>query len=139
MAASQAELRSHARAIWDAAVTAADPEVLVRAALSDPAPPLGEALAAAERILVVGAGKAGAAMAAGAEGALLGLLDRVSGVVNVPAESVRPLQAIRLHAARPAGTNFPTPEGVAGARQMLDLLAHAGPNDVALCLLSGGG
>src|SRR5690242_14279453 len=43
------------------------------------------------------------------------------------------------HAARPAGTNFPTPEGVAGTREMLDLLAHAGPNDVALCLLSGGG
>ncbi|HKI37194.1 MAG TPA: DUF4147 domain-containing protein [Gemmataceae bacterium] len=125
--------------MWDAAVAAANPELLVRAALTDPTPPLRDALATAERILVVGAGKAGAAMAAGAEGALLGLLDRVSGIVNVPAESVRPLKAIRLHAARPAGTNFPTPEGVVGARQMLDLLAQAGPNDVGLCLLSGGG
>jgi hydroxypyruvate reductase/glycerate 2-kinase len=134
-----APLPQDARAIWDAAVAAANPELLVRAALTDPTPPLRDALASAESILVVGAGKAGAAMAAGAEGALLGLLDRVTGVVNVPAESVRPLQAIRLHAARPAGTNFPTSEGVAGARQMLHLLAHAGPNDVALCLLSGGG
>jgi hydroxypyruvate reductase/glycerate 2-kinase len=136
---SSAPLRLHVRAVWDAAVAAADPESLVRDALTDPAPPLRDALASAERVLVVGAGKAGAAMTAGAEGALLGLLDRVTGVVNVPAEAVRPLQAIRLHAARPAGTNFPTAEGVAGARQMLDLLAHAGPNDVALCLLSGGG
>jgi hydroxypyruvate reductase/glycerate 2-kinase len=133
------ELRQYARAIWDAAVAAANPETLVRDALTDPAPLLRDALASAERVLVVGAGKAGAAMAAGAEGALLGLLDRVTGVVNVPAEAVRPLQAIRLHAARPAGTNLPTAEGVAGARQMLDLLSHAGPNDVALCLLSGGG
>ncbi len=139
MNSTAALLRQHARAIWDAAVVAANPESLVRTALSDPNPRLREALATAERILVVGAGKAGAAMAAGAEGALLGLLDRVTGVVNVPAETVRPLQAIRLHAARPAGTNFPTVEGVAGARQMLDLLAHAGPNDLALCLISGGG
>jgi hydroxypyruvate reductase/glycerate 2-kinase len=134
-----APLRQHARTIWDTAVAAANPETLVRAALTDPAPPLRDALAAAERILVVGAGKAGAAMAAGAEAALLGLLDRVTGVVDVPAEAVRPLQAIRLHAARPAGTNFPTAEGVTGTRQMLRLLAHAGPNDAALCLLSGGG
>jgi glycerate 2-kinase len=134
-----AHLRQHACAIWDAAVAAADPESLVRDALTNPSPAMRDALAFAERILVVGAGKAGAAMAAGAEGALLGLLDRVTGIVNVPAEAVRPLQAICLHAARPAGTNFPTPEGVAGTRQMLDLLSHAGPNDVAICLLSGGG
>jgi hydroxypyruvate reductase/glycerate 2-kinase len=136
---STSSLRQHARAIWDTAVAAANPEVLVRATLTDPAPPLRDALASAERILVVGAGKAGAAMAAGAEGALLGLLDRVTGVINVPAEAVRPLQAIRLHAARPGGTNLPTLEGVAGAEEMLDRLSHAGPNDVALCLLSGGG
>jgi len=134
-----APLRRHALLIWHTAVAAANPEILVRDALTDPAPPMRDALASAERILVVGAGKAGAAMAAGAEGALLGLLHRITGIVNVPAESVRSLQAIRLHAARPAGTNFPTAEGVAGARAMLDLLAHLGPNDVGLCLLSGGG
>jgi hydroxypyruvate reductase/glycerate 2-kinase len=136
---TSASLRQQARTVWDAAVAAANPEILVRDALADPAPLMREALAVAERILVVGAGKAGAPMAAGAEEALLGLLDRVTGVVNVPAKAVRPLQAIRLHAARPAGTNLPTAEGVIGAREMLDLLASAGPNDVALCLLSGGG
>ena len=46
---------------------------------------------------------------------------------------------IRLHEARPAGANFPTAAGVAGADQMLAILAGAGPDDVALCLISGGG
>ena len=132
-------LRDQAQAIWQAAVAAARPEDLVYAALNDPALPCREALAKAPRILVVGAGKAGAAMSAGAEDALLGLLDHADGIVNVPAELVRPLRAIRLHAARPAGSNQPTAEGVAGTLQILDLLAGAGPEDVALCLLSGGG
>ena len=46
---------------------------------------------------------------------------------------------IRLHPARPAASNFPTPAGVAGAEEMLRLLASAGPDDTALCLISGGG
>jgi hydroxypyruvate reductase/glycerate 2-kinase len=132
-------LREHARAIWQAAVDTARPEDLVRTALADPALPLLSAVADAPRVLVVGAGKAGAAMSAGVEAALAGHLDRVEGLVNVPAETVRPLRAIRLHAARPAATNQPTAEGVAGTRQVLDLVASAGPQDICLCLLSGGG
>jgi hydroxypyruvate reductase/glycerate 2-kinase len=89
--------------------------------------------------LVVGAGKAGAAMSAGVEAALPDGLARIEGIVNVPADAVRPLQRIRLHAARPAGRNFPTPEGVAGTRAILEVIRSAGPEDVALCLLSGGG
>ncbi len=151
-------LRSHACSIWQAAVGAARPEDLVRAALADPA--LGDALAGARRILVVGAGKAGAAMSAGVEEALSGCLDRIEGLVNVPAElageirgltsqeirgltpparHTSPARHIRLHAARPAATNQPTADGVAGTRQILDLLASAGPQDAALCLISGGG
>jgi hydroxypyruvate reductase/glycerate 2-kinase len=132
-------LREHARLIWQAAVDAAQPEPLVAAALRDPALPLADALQPAPRIVVVGAGKAGAAMAAGVEAALGGRVDRVEGLVNVPAGTERPLQRIRLHAARPAGVNEPRPEGVAGAEIILELLASAGPDDVALCLLSGGG
>jgi hydroxypyruvate reductase/glycerate 2-kinase len=134
-----AALREHARAIWQAAVEAARPEPLLRAALTDASGPLAGELARARRILVVGAGKAGAAMSAAVEAALPAALDRMEGVVNVPAGSVRPLRKIRLHAARPTGSNFPTAEGVAGARRILDLVAGAGPDDVALCLLSGGG
>ena len=126
-------LRHHARAIWDAAVEAVRPAPLVRDALVD------LDLGAAPRLLVLGAGKAGAAMAEAVESALVDRLDRIEGIVNVPADAVKPLKKIRLNAARPAATNFPTAEGVAGAEEMLKLARGAGPNDVALCLLSGGG
>jgi glycerate 2-kinase len=135
MTQADSERRRDAQAIWQAAVDAARPEPLMRTALANTRP----TLETAPRILVVGAGKAGAAMSAGVEAALPDLLPCIEGIVNVPAELVRPLRAIRLHAARPAGSNQPTAEGVAGTRQILDLISHAGPQDVALCLLSGGG
>jgi len=93
----------------------------------------------APRILVVGCGKAGAKMAAGLEDALAHRLNALTGLVNVPEGSSVRTQRIRLHPARPAASNFPTAEGVAGADEMLALLAGAGPDDVALCLISGGG
>jgi hydroxypyruvate reductase/glycerate 2-kinase len=132
-------LRNDALSIWRAAVNAVRPDELVARFLADPASPAAPLLADAKRIVVVGAGKAGAAMAAGAEQALEPVLARVEGLVNVPAESVRTLQAVRLHAARPAGSNHPTAEGVAGTRQILDLVRRAGPDDVVLALWSGGG
>jgi hydroxypyruvate reductase/glycerate 2-kinase len=92
-------------------------------------------------LIVVGAGKAGAGMAAGLEAAL-SLADRLetaTGVVNVPAGLDERLSRVRLHPARPAGVNEPTEAGVAGAEEMLQLLGGAGPEDVAVCLLSGGG
>jgi glycerate 2-kinase len=133
------KLPSHARAIWQAAVEAAQPEPLVRRALTDPELGVAAALRDAPRILVVGGGKAGAAMADAVERTLADRLDRLEGIVNVPAETARPLEKIRLHAARPAATNFPTLAGALGAQEMLRLAKSAGPDDVALCLLSGGG
>src|SRR6478735_5191242 len=76
------------------------------------------------RIAVVGAGKAGAGMAAGLEQALgprVASEKQLTGWLNVPADCVRPLAAIHLHAARPAGVNEPTAQGVQGARTMLDI------------------
>jgi glycerate 2-kinase len=130
-------LRDHARAIWQSAVDAARPEPLIRDTLADPS--LHDTLASARRLIVVGAGKAGAAMSAAVEATLPQYLERTHGVVNVPAGSVRPLRAIDLHAARPTGSNHPTAAGVVGARRILDLVAGAGADDVCLCLLSGGG
>jgi hydroxypyruvate reductase/glycerate 2-kinase len=130
--------RAEARAIWQAAVAAVDPFTLVRDALAA-GTELGDAARRAGRVLVVGGGKAGAAMAAGVEAALSDRLDRISGVVNVPEGKLPPLRAVRLNAARPLGSNQPTAAGVAGASEMIDLLACAGPDDLALCLLSGGG
>lgn len=130
------DLATHARSIWDSGVEAVRAEPLTRRSLA------GESIAGlreAPRILVVGTGKAGSAMAAGVEAAFADRLERIEGIVNVPAGTERPLQHIRLHAARPAGVNEPTIEGVQGAEEMLKLLRSAGPDDAAICLLSGGG
>lgn len=126
--------REHALRIWTAAVEAVRPQPLVRAALE-----ADRELRNAPRVLVVGAGKAGPGMAAGLEAAFATNLDRVTGLVNVPEGITADLKRVRLHAARPAGVNEPRHEGVAGAEEMRRLLATAGPDDVAVCLLSGGG
>ncbi len=120
-------LREDALSIWHSAVDAVRPRPLVAAAV--------RALNLSGRVIVVGGGKAGAEMAAGVEAAVA----EAVGVVNVPANTTAPLRHIRLHPARPAASNFPTADGVAGAEEMLRLLASAGPDDTALCLISGGG
>ena len=129
------DLRSHARAIWQAAGRRRPARAAHAACSRGP-----------RRRAAIGAAhprprrrQGGRSDGGGRREALADRLDRVEGIVNVPAEAVRPLQTIRLHAARPAATNFPTAEGVAGAEEMLRLVRTAGPDDVALCLLSGGG
>ncbi len=131
-------LREHALVIWEAAVEAVRPEILIPDAFTNPSFGIQEAVARARRVIVVGAGKAGAAMSAALENLPVSI-SKMEGMVNVPAEAVRSLRAIRLHPARPSGTNQPTAEGVEGARRILDLLASAGPDDVAIGLWSGGG
>ncbi len=133
------QLREQAKTIWQAAIEAVQPERLLGAVLHQPKSNLAVRLRAARRILVVGAGKAGGTMSAAVEHGLSDCLEKVTGVVNVPADQVRLLQRIILHPGRPAGVNQPTAEGVAGARQMLTLVQNARPDDVVLCLLSGGG
>lgn len=94
------------------------------------------------KIAVVGAGKAGAGMAAAIEEILSAnqsVLDRLCGWVNVPADCVRPLRKIHLHAARPAGVNEPTAEGVLGAEKILDIVSGLQMNDLCIVLISGGG
>jgi glycerate 2-kinase len=131
-------LGEQALRIWHSAVAAVRPHELLANFIQNDST-FQEVIRSAKRLLVVGAGKAGAAMAEALESALSEHLDKVTGLVNVPADAVRPLQKIRLHAARPPATNFPTAEGVTGAEEMLALLRSANPDDVALCLISGGG
>ena len=131
-------LPTDARAIWHAAVDAVRPGDLIPAHVRADER-LRAAVAKAKRVLIVGAGKAGAAMAEALEGALGDDLDKATGIVNVPADAIRPLRRIVLHAARPPASNHPTSDGVAGAEKMLALLRSAGPEDVAICLISGGG
>ncbi|MCE9532310.1 MAG: DUF4147 domain-containing protein [Planctomycetes bacterium] len=130
-------LREQALSIWKAGVDAVRPEILLPGALREPR--MQNAIEKAKRIIVVGAGKAGSAMSVALEQALGSHLAKVEGIVNVPADTVRATQKIQLHAARPAGSNHPTAEGVAGSERMLELVSSAGPEDIGICLLSGGG
>jgi hydroxypyruvate reductase len=141
------QLRRDALQIWQAGVDAVGSECLVRAALrvEGPALVVGDDrldLAAIRQIAVVGAGKAGAGMAAAVE-AVLGprLMEEkhLAGWINVPEDCVRPLRRIRLHGARPPGVNEPTEAGAAGAEEILRIVRSLGPDDLCLCLISGGG
>ena len=139
-------LREDAVAVWRCGVESVRAERLVQNAVSMSAGELvvcGEQFHVDEigRIVVVGAGKAGAGMAAGLE-SVLGeelLRDKVAGWVNVPDDCVRPLSQIRLHPARPAGVNEPTTAGAEGAQRILELVRSVGPSDLCIVLLSGGG
>ncbi|MEN6457716.1 MAG: glycerate-2-kinase family protein [Thermoguttaceae bacterium] len=150
------ELRRDAVQIWRAGVDAVQPQRLVPAWLRVEGRTLvvGQVANAAScqslpldsigRIAVVGGGKAGQGMARAVEAVLgpdLMAEKRLVGWVNVPAGDLGqpPTQRIHLHPARPVGVNEPTAEGVAGAEEMLRLVASLGPDDLCLCLLSGGG
>ena len=139
-------LREQARAIWEAGVAAVASDRLVSNVVSCDSRTLsvcGESFAvdSLDRIIVLGTGKAGAGMASAIEAALGEELvgAKVIGWVNVPSDCFRPLRRIVLHAARPAGVNEPTEEGVFGTQRILELAHGAGPNDLVLVLISGGG
>lgn len=136
-------LRDDALSIWTAGVEAVRAERLVRNAVqaqSNALTVLGQERTFS-RLVVVGGGKAGAGMASAIEevAAEAGLAERVEGWVNVPADCVRALPHIPLHAARPPGVNEPTAEGVAGTERILDLVRGLKPEDLCLVLISGGG
>ena len=140
-------VRDDALQIWHAGVAAVDSRLLVRAAVriaGDKLHVQDEAfdLKRIRRIVVVGAGKAGAGMAQGLEEALGPEILRakhVTGWLNVPENCVRQLSAVHLHAARRPGQNEPTPEGAAGAEEILRLVSEAASDDLCLALISGGG
>lgn len=140
-------LRRDALRIWQAGVAAVNSERLVHDALRVEGrfliigdEPLD--LDSMGRIAVVGAGKAGAGMAAAVEDVLgpeLMEAKQLVGWVNVPADCVRPLRRIHLHAARPPGVNEPTEAAAAGAAEVLRIVGSLNERDVCLCLISGGG
>lgn len=144
-------LSEHARLIWQAGVDTVGSERLVRdvVSVSQRFLTIGDEqfdLQQLSRIVVLGAGKAGAGMAAALEDVLAPDVIRqaeskcsVTGWVNVPADCVRPLPRIHLHAARPAGVNEPTEEGVLGSKKILELVSTLTDADLCLVLLSGGG
>ncbi len=138
-------LRDDAIAIWKAGVAAADASQAVERQIVHAKDELKIAgvqisLPPANRIEIVGGGKAGAGMASGVEAALLPtkFSDRISGWINVPADCVRKLKRIHLHAARPAGINEPTQDAVDGTAEILRRVQSLSASDVCIMLLSGG-
>lgn len=131
--------RAHALRIFKAAVRAADPAACVRRALTvargqlqigDLALPLDKV----SRLVVLGAGKATAAMAVAAE-EILG--DAIcAGAINTKYGHALPLE--RLTTAE-CGHPIPDEAGVTGALAMLDLLEGLDERALVLCLFSGGG
>ncbi|GGY76065.1 glycerate kinase [Pseudoduganella plicata] len=112
------------RRMLDAAIAAAQPGLCIPAAL--PAPPTG-------RLIVIGAGKASAAMARAVEqqwtGALAGLVVTRYGYA-VPCERIEIVEA-----AHPV----PDAAGLEAARRMLESVQKLTEDDTVLCLISGGG
>ena len=138
--------RTDAIAIWNAGVQAVLGERLVRQTVCATETELCIGphrfdMSGLRHIAVVGAGKASGGMVVGLEESLCDVFEsnRLSGWVNVPSDCVRPTKNIRLHSARPPGINEPTKEAEAGAKEILSTVRALGPDDLCICLLSGGG
>jgi len=119
------------REIFDAAVAAAHPDVVLSAHLRPP--PKG-------RVICLAAGKAAAAMAAAAERHYLDTLglppSRLAGIATTRHGHGVPTRRIKVIEA---GHPVPDAAGLKGAQESLRLAEGAGADDLLLVLLSGGG
>jgi glycerate 2-kinase len=131
--------REAARAIWRAALAAGDVAPLLRSRLRLD----GDVLAAGDfrfelgdraRVIVLGAGKAGASMARALE-AILG--DRISDGFVVVKDAHR-LPSERIELAE-AGHPVPDARGLAASARLLALAETATADDLVIVLISGGG
>ena len=119
--------RAVLRGLFDVAVAAADPVRCLPAFL--PPPPVG-------RLVVVGAGKAAAAMALAVETHWTGDPEKLSGIVVTRYGHGVPTRRIEVvEASHPA----PDAAGQQAAARILDTVTGLSPNDLVLVLLSGGG
>ena len=136
--------RSDALTIWNAAVDAVRPRPLVsnRVQVCNNELQIGDkswGLDSFDRVVVVGAGKAGTEMCKGLLNALPDTLP-VIGWINVPEGTEKDFGTnITIHPARPAGLNEPTESGVEGTQKILDLVRSAKQSDLCIALISGGG
>jgi len=112
------------RRLFDAALAAADPALVVPPHL--PAPPRG-------RTIVVGAGKAAAAMAAAVERDWAGPLEGLVVTRYGHGADCRRIEVVE--AAHPV----PDAAGERAAARILAMVRGLGPDDLVLCLISGGG
>ncbi|MDP2356833.1 MAG: glycerate kinase [Beijerinckiaceae bacterium] len=110
--------------MFQAAVSAADPAAITPRFL--PAPPKG-------RLVVLGAGKAAASMAKAVEDHWSGPIEGLVVTRYGHAVACRRIELVEA--------NHPTPDeaGQRAAARILAMAKTLGPNDLALCLISGGG
>ena len=123
------------RQLFEAALAAADPEKVIPPRLAD----LGEA-ATRGRVVVIGAGKASAAMARTVERHWADATGqdpaKLEGLVVTRYGHAVPCERIEIvEAAHPV----PDEAGERAAARILALAQGLGPDDLALCLISGGG
>lgn len=123
----EAKLRRQALAIFKAALRAANPAEAVARRLAR------EDFTRYRNVYVVGAGKAGAAMARATERVLGRRI--AGGLLNVKYGHTAALHCIELNEC---GHPVPDQRGVDGARRIAAIAAGAGLDDLVLCLISGG-
>ena len=132
-------VRQTVRAIVDAALAAVEPEAAVRGHLSvgegkivggDVTFPLEEV----DRVVVVGAGKAGVPMSCAVEAVLGDMVH--SGNVVVPHGQGADLETIRIHEA---GHPVPDHPGVRAGGAVVEALRGVDEKTLVICLISGGG
>ncbi len=131
------ELRAAARSIWEASLEASRPETCLAEALRSTGDGFtvdGAHYPAPGRVVVVGAGKAGAAMARTVE-RILG--DRID-AGRVITKHGHGLPTARIEILE-AGHPVPDAAGVAAARKLREIVSGLSPRDTVLCLISGGG
>jgi hydroxypyruvate reductase len=120
-------LRRHARSIFQSALAAADPAAAVARRLAR------RDYSRFRDIYVIGAGKAGAAMAKAVERALGARI--TAGLINVKDGHTVKLRRIDLNEC---GHPVPDARGVAGAERIAAIAEQAQRGDLVLCLISGG-
>ncbi len=133
------ELRKHADLILRAALDAANPAKAVERSIELRGDVLFAGrkrypLALYKRILVIGAGKASAAMAAALEKRLAKRI--TSGLLNVKYGHTAPLKHVKL---QECGHPVPDAAGVEGSQRIAALARAATEEDLVICLISGGG
>jgi glycerate 2-kinase len=117
------------RAMFDAAIASAQPAVAVPPQLPDPASVKG-------RLVVIGAGKASAAMARAVEDHWRGPKSQITGLVVTRYGYSVPCQHIEIiEAAHPV----PDPAGLRAAERIAQFVQGLSEDDLVLCLISGGG
>ena len=132
-------LRKDAMDIFQSGLISADPAIAIQRHLKlcKNILTIGDStfdLDAFEEILVIGAGKAGAAMAKELENILGSKISR--GSVNVKYDHIASLKTIELVEA---GHPIPDENGEIGAKKLFEMAKNANEKTLIFCLISGGG